>query len=229
MTGAPSLWLSRARLRQDAGLAALGPLLLPPEDDRRADAAHRLVWSLFADAPDRARDFLWREEAPGHFLILSGRPPAEDGPLFAVESKAFAPALATGDRLAFLLRANATTAVRQEGRRGKPADVVMHALHALPQGERAARRADAVREAGTAWLERQGERHGFRVDPGTLAVEGHDIRQVPRRSAAPIRYAVLDLAGHLEVRQPDLFLAAVARGFGRARAFGCGLMLIRRP
>ena len=222
------MFLSRAQLRRDSSVAAIAPLLLPDDSHARLLAAHRLVWSLMSDAPDRTRDFLWREETPGHFLILSPRPPAADSPLFTVESKPFAPSLAAGDRLAFLLRANATTAAWHEGRRGKPVDVVMHALYALPPGERAARRADVVSEAGTAWLMRQGERHGFRVHPATLAVEGHDIRQVPRRGALPIRYAVLDLAGHLEVVQPDLFLAAIAIGFGRARAFGCGLMLIRR-
>ena len=45
---------------------------------------------------------------------------------------------------------------------------------------------------------------------------------------APIRFSVLDFTGVLEVRDPAAFLAAIARGFGRAKAFGCGLMLIRR-
>jgi CRISPR system Cascade subunit CasE len=39
---------------------------------------------------------------------------------------------------------------------------------------------------------------------------------------------VLDFEGVLEVTDPVRFLAALANGFGRARAFGCGLMLIRR-
>jgi CRISPR system Cascade subunit CasE len=32
----------------------------------------------------------------------------------------------------------------------------------------------------------------------------------------------------LEVTEPQAFVAAVLRGFGKAKAFGCGLMLIRR-
>jgi CRISPR system Cascade subunit CasE len=32
----------------------------------------------------------------------------------------------------------------------------------------------------------------------------------------------------LTVRNPASFLATLGQGFGRARAFGCGLMLIRR-
>jgi CRISPR system Cascade subunit CasE len=40
--------------------------------------------------------------------------------------------------------------------------------------------------------------------------------------------AVLEFAGVLTVRDPARFLAALAQGFGHAKAFGCGLMLIRR-
>jgi CRISPR system Cascade subunit CasE len=41
-------------------------------------------------------------------------------------------------------------------------------------------------------------------------------------------FGVLDISGVLEVRDPARFLARLIQGFGRARAFGCGLMLIRR-
>jgi CRISPR system Cascade subunit CasE len=43
-----------------------------------------------------------------------------------------------------------------------------------------------------------------------------------------MRVGVLDFEGMLVVEAPELFLASVAQGFGRAKAFGCGLMLIRR-
>ncbi len=39
---------------------------------------------------------------------------------------------------------------------------------------------------------------------------------------------VLDYEGVLTVEDPVLFLSALTVGFGRARAFGCGLMLVRR-
>jgi CRISPR system Cascade subunit CasE len=44
--------------------------------------------------------------------------------------------------------------------------------------------------------------------------------------AAPIQLGVAELEGRLIVNDPDAFIAAVGRGFGRAKAFGCGLMLI---
>ena len=41
-------------------------------------------------------------------------------------------------------------------------------------------------------------------------------------------YSTLDFEGVLTVSDPDTLLPAIARGFGAAKAYGCGLMLIRR-
>ena len=41
-------------------------------------------------------------------------------------------------------------------------------------------------------------------------------------------YSTLDFEGVLTVSDPDPLLPAIARGFGAAKAYGCGLMLIRR-
>jgi CRISPR system Cascade subunit CasE len=224
-----ALFLSRARLRRDAPLAALSPLLVPAAPDARADAAHRLVWALFSDGADRRRDFLWREEGPGRFLALSHRPPNPLHEIFELDTKEFAPCLAPGDRLGFALRANPVIARKAEGAaRSKRHDVVMDALHALPRGqERRLARPDAVIEAGRAWLARQGAAHGFEPGEG-VAVDGYETVRVPRPGGPMLRFGRLDLEGELTVMDPPRFLEALAGGFGRARAFGCGLMLIRR-
>lgn len=223
-----ALFLVRATLRRDAPLASLAPLLLPAESGPRAEAAHRLVWALFSDSPDRDRDFLWREEAPGRFLALSPRAPNELPDVFTVESKEFAPQLAVGDRLAFALRANPVVARKGPGdKRGKRHDVVMDAIHALPQGEaRRAARPEQVIRAGRDWLARQGEAHGFTPDPD-VAVDGYETVRL-HRPPKGLTFGRLDFQGLLTVTDPPRFLAALGQGFGRARAFGCGLMLIRR-
>ena len=41
-------------------------------------------------------------------------------------------------------------------------------------------------------------------------------------------FSTLDFDGLLEVREPAAILPSIARGFGAAKAYGCGLMLIRR-
>ena len=225
MTG---LWLSRARLRRDtASVGALSRLLVPDDDGPRTAAAHRLVWALFADDPDRRRDFLWREEGPGRFMTLSARQPLPVPGLFDIDSTAFAPELAPGDRLGFTLRANPVVSrIKAPGERGKRQDVVMDALYAVPQGERASVRFTVATEAGLAWLARQGTAYGFA--PGEVAVDGYETMRLPREQAKPIRFSQIEFTGVLTVTNPTAFLAALATGFGRARAFGCGLMLIRR-
>ena len=221
------LFLSRARLRCDAPVAALAQLLVPQEAADRAGALHRLVWALFADAADRTRDFLWREEAPGRFITLSSRPPVDLHDLFDLESQSFIPVLAPGDRLGFTLRANAVVARPEvRGQRGKRHDVVMDLLYRAT-APRAKERPDAILKAGRAWLARQGEAHGFAPLSNT-AVDGYDRVVVPRAHGKPAVFGVLDITGVLEVQDPGSFLAQLAQGFGRARAFGCGLMLIRR-
>jgi CRISPR system Cascade subunit CasE len=222
------LFLSRVRLRRDGSLSALARLLVPDDAAARTAAAHRLVWALFADHADRPRDFLWREEAPARFLILSHRPSENPDGLFDVDSQPFAPSLAVGDRLGFALRANPVIARPAAlGTRGRRHDVVMDALRPLPKSQRATARLTAVAEAGRAWLDRQGAQHGFRP-VGTIAVDGYQRMRLPRGGKSAIVFGQLDLEGVLEVSDPARFVAALAHGFGRARAFGCGLMLIRR-
>jgi CRISPR system Cascade subunit CasE len=223
------MFLSRARLRPDSAVRAIAKLLLPPDGPARMLASHRLVWSLMSDDADRRRDFLWREEQPGGFLILAPRTAVMDGGLFDVESQPWEPNLAAGDRLGFLLRANPTVA-RSPGRgvRGRRHDVVMDALRGMAKGQRAAARREAIVEAGREWLTRQGRRGGFVLDPGAVRVDGYETVRIAREGGKPVEFGRLEFEGMLEVENPPIFIQAVAGGFGRARAFGCGLMLLRR-
>jgi CRISPR system Cascade subunit CasE len=221
--------LARARLRRDRGAAALARVLVPEDPGNRLGAAHSLVWALFADEPGRRRDFLWREMRPGEFLILAARMPADPHGLFDLECKPFAPALRAGQRLRFDLRANPVTSVRERpGQRGKRADVVMHALFNIVRGERAIAREAAVRDGGLSWLARKGELAGFAVDAERLTIDGYDKVRIPRDGGRAVVFLTLNFQGELTVWDPLSFVVNVVRGFGAAKAFGCGLMLIRR-
>ena len=227
-----TVYLSRARLRRDASVAALAPLLLgnTGRGGSTRQPGHHLVWSLFADGSDRQRDFLWREMDTGVFLILSARPPEDRHELFEIaEPKPFTPALETGDRLGFSLRANPVIRRRDSlRRRSVKHDVVMDALRPHPKGDRADHRFAAVREQGLAWLERQGASAGFAVDPQCVRVDGYEQLRVSRKGSAAMSFSTLDFEGLLTVSDPGTFLSSIVRGFGAAKAYGCGLMLIRR-
>ena len=220
-----TLYLSRLRLVRTPSARALDGLLNPDDPARRMDAHHRLLWAAFSDGPTRRRDFLWREERAGEFLTLSTRPPVASELFEMPEVKDFAPALSAGDRLAFALRANATRDRKGMGR----VDVVMDALHGCPAEDRAARRMSVAQQEGAAWLHRQGEKAGFRAV--SVAVHDYSIQVLPGhrgpRKGQP-QFGILDMTGLIEVADPAVFLPRLATGFGRARAFGCGLMLIRR-
>lgn len=232
-----TLFLSRARLRSSRGeaLSAIAPLLIPDDPKQQAGHAHRILWLLFQDAPDTKRDFLWRDDRGGKFMILSRRLPTDPHGLFELDKKPFEPDLVAGQRLQFALRANPTVALKgarppdEQGTRarGQRVDVVMAALHGTPSGQRAQHRDRITREASTAWLGSQGAKAGFRID-GELAVDGYTQIGVERKRGRPAGFSVIDMEGRIEITDPVSFLAKLAQGFGSAKAFGNGLMLIRR-
>lgn len=227
-------WFSRARLREDAPVGALLARMLGEDKS----SAHNLVWALFADSADRKRDFLFREAEPGLFYLLSARKPEDPHNLFDIDPpKPFVLDLKSGDRLNFHLRANATKARPQDRMRKTSArpsratshdDIVMRAIRNVEKGPaRRAARTAAIEEEGTAWLARQGAKSGFRFDARGIHIDGYRVQKFPRSKGA-MTIGSLDFEGILTVEDPKLFLQATTRGFGRAKAFGFGLMLIRR-
>lgn len=122
----------------------------------------------------------------------------------------------------------------------------MNALYDVVQDQRAEMRAELLAPVAHEWLTKQGVTHGFTVgevvsdEPDTcvddwgevsppVRVLGYRVLQVDRGRKAPaMRIGVLDVEGTLRVRNPAAFVSAIGHGFGRAKAFGCGLMLVRR-
>jgi CRISPR system Cascade subunit CasE len=216
------LFLSRLRLRRDTSLSALAPVLAPDDVGERVDLSHRLLWAVFSDSPDRRRDFLWREEDRGRFLVLSHRRPIDAHGLFEVETKPFEPILTVGDRLYFALRVNAVITKKNEAGKSTRNDLVMDRLKDISRGERAKHRDRIAHEAGSQWLMGQGIKAGFGLEK--VETSAYSKVSLPRG----IEFGVIDLNGVIKVENPDLFLLALTRGFGKAKGFGCGLMLIRR-
>ena len=227
-------FFTRVKLRQDAPAQTLVNLLT--KGVRRvtggdpATTGHHLVWLLFSDQPDRRRDFLWREISPGVFFVLSAREPVDRHSIFEVAApKHFVPELRSGDILSFSLRANPVLRRRTEGGDLKKHDVVMDRLREIPPEERAGQRPPVTRAAGLSWLNEQSSRSGFDLDGMPVAIDGYNQVRVSRPGQTrPMTFSVLDFNGRLIVNDPGRLVDSIVTGFGSARAFGCGLMLIRR-
>lgn len=248
----PDLWFTRATLRRDApDVAPLIDILLDDRDPGRGlDTTHRLLWTLMpaemqatgkppaVGGTDKAA-FLWRRapdpRGSDAFYMLGPRP-REHSPFFLVETKPWRPVFGAGDRLAYDLVVNATVD-RQldpaQGRKGrKRIDVVADALRAAGQAAsskrpRGVEKEGLAREALVAWLEGLGKRNGFRLAALPDLMHQHIVTIGGRRKGG-VTLGTARLTGLIDVTEPAVFIHRVATGFGRGKAFGCGLMLLRR-
>lgn len=219
------MFFSRMTLAPDAERERRSPFWQIAADRYRL---HQEIWRLVGGGPDAERDFIYRAEALDRrptLYALAPRPARDPDGLWITESKPWRPQLAPGDTLAFRLRANATVRIGS-----KRHDVIMHARQTLqnqgtPREEWPSREALEQRE-GRAWLARRAEAMG--IDLLDVVVEGHHLVDMPRRGRS-IRIATLEYRGLLAVRDLDRFTRALTEGVGPSRAFGCGMLLIRRP
>ena len=208
--------------------------------DGRAYAAHQLLWRLFPEYQG-PRPFLFRQEmeesedggAPRGlplFYVLSEREPVPIAGLLEAQCKPFFPVLEPGERLAFRLRANPTVAKSVSGKRGQRADVLMAAKYPFEAGGQRKSQAcvEAMDAAAREWLTERAESWGFRL-PMSPEVGAYRQHALSKDKGRPIRFSSVDYEGLLEVTDSGRLIETLAQGVGRAKAFGCGLMLLRRP
>lgn len=79
--------------------------------------------------------------------------------------------------------------------------------------------------AGVGILERLGQTSG-RTEPA-VDWTGYTQHRLDHRGRR-IQFSSVDYEGLVEVRDPEKLLRALTEGVGRAKAFGCGLLLVRR-
>lgn len=212
---------------------------------------HQWLWRFFAADAGAPRDFLFRRVEPtggkpALVYAVSSRAPQVPHPAWQVDTREYAPQVALGQRLRFELRVNPVRSVRNEtGGRSNRHDVVMHAKkqRMAVQGvqrwsqmtpETAELTYERVYSAVADWLlgtegrEGVAARHGFSVLDDSLQVDAYLQHRLPRRGAEPIRLSTVDLSGVLQVQEAERFRQALLGGVGHAKAFGCGLLLVRR-
>ena len=201
-------------------------------------ADHQWLWRWFPVERGALRDFLFRQrEVDGlpRYYVVSRRAPTDDGRAWRAQTRNYAPQIQEGDRLQFELRANPTVRHGRDGK-SKRHDVVMEAKKKLLAERGFMRWADwmgddkpslqaVIHPACSAWLQRKGEVMGFAPDADTLLVDSYDQHQ--EKPDQTLSFSTVNFSGQLTVTDPQAFQAALLNGVGSAKAFGCGLLLVR--
>lgn len=207
---------------------------------------HQWLWRFFPAAAGSTRDFLFhRRDVDGvpRFYVVSSRAPQPADPAWHVRSQSYAPRLTMGSRLGFELRANPVVTRSADGKHNRH-DVVMDAKKRLlaerglscwndwpaslttTQGQPDPRPPlyALVHTHCGAWLQARAESSGFQIDPDSLVVEAYRQQGGKR---GQLCFSTVDFRGQLTVTDPERFTAALHGGIGPAKAFGCGLLLVR--
>lgn len=205
---------------------------------RGAYEAHQWLWRFLPAPAGTPRSFLFRRrdtDGLPRFYVVSDRVPVAPTAYWQVSTKPYAPELNAGDRLGFDLRANPVVSTRSAAGKAARHDVVMQEKTRLLKERGLVRWADwttpdrpalqdLVRRSAGTWLQQRSATLGVRVDDDTLRVEGYEQH---RGKAGGLRFSTVDFSGMLEVRDPEALRRALFGGIGHAKAFGCGLLLIR--
>lgn len=199
--------------------------------------AHQLAWRLFSDGTERERDFIFRWELaarqyPTLYVVSSRKPDDRDGLFRAVDTKPYQPTVAEGEEFVFQLRVNPVVKRRDEDGRQVVADVVMDAKS---KSDRSSSQAELVHTSCLAWLTDGSDRPsraanaGFYVDSDSFEASNYVPHRFRKsRGASRVTISTCDLSGVLKVEDPDRFVVALTQGIGASKAFGCGLLMIKR-
>ncbi|EAQ6365126.1 type I-E CRISPR-associated protein Cas6/Cse3/CasE [Salmonella enterica subsp. enterica serovar Muenchen] len=211
------MYLSRITLHT----SELSPAQLLHLVERGEYVMHQWLWDLFPGGKER--QFLYRrEELQGafRFFVLSQARPAESA-IFDVQCRPFAPELNVGQLLRFTLRANPTIC-----KAGKRHDLLMEAKRQVKTQPDSRDIWTYQQQRALEWVSRQGEQNGFSLREAS--VDAYRQQRIRReKSRQMIQFSSVDYTGVLVVNNPVLFLQRLAQGYGKSRAFGCGMMMIK--
>lgn len=205
---------------------------------RNAYEEHQWLWRFLPAPPGTARNFVYRRrDADGlpRFYFVSGQVPTSPVPQWLVQSRPYEPSLRAGDWLAFELRANPVVTVKNAQGKAARHDVVMQAKTRLLQERQLRHWADwttpdrppeqaLVQRHCLAWLSARCDRLGIALDDDSVRVDGYTQH---RGKGGALRFSTVDFSGHLLVTDPMALRHALLHGIGHAKAFGCGLLLLR--
>ena len=87
----------------------------------------------------------------------------------------------------------------------------------------------AMLAASKEWLIKREQHIGATIDSSHLILDNHQQERVATESKEKIiHYSTIDYQGILTVDNVEKFKNTLLFGIGKSKAFGCGLMVIRR-
>jgi CRISPR system Cascade subunit CasE len=187
--------------------------------DRNVDdprIAHKIAWRVIhAGETVPKRDFLFLAERKKMIFLLHRSPRSSQ----VMDADEIYEAPMEDETVPFFLRANPTICV-DGARIGLPTHAWLMTAKRNPGDKAAAIK--AVAGALSNWLARKGEQAGF--EP---AVTRYRIRKkrVPVKKSGIFALDMVDFQGSLRVTSKEKLEQAVMKGIGRAKAYGCGLLL----
>lgn len=186
---------------------------------------HKQVWEFFPGLDRGQRPFLFRM-ARGQVYVQSSVPPvAPEG--WKMDMRRIEHYLEEGLQFQFMLLVYPTVTI--EGRRR---GVVSHQryllkqkfgndLSSMPSG------ADIMMTALSTWMERQGQKRGFKLE--SLNITAAMDMSFENSKQHLIGFQAYDLLGVLTVTDPEVFRTkAIIGGLGKGKAFGFGMLMLRR-
>lgn len=179
---------------------------------REVDAG-RVLWRL-DPGPDARQDLLIMSASQPDLTALvedCGWPTAEVG-WQTRDYRGFLDGLAEGQRWQFRVVVNPVKSVATAGGRGKPVPL--------------------TRDQQQDWFVSRAFSHGFTVsEPQTVAtsVRRDTLRFTKEAGTREVTLGVAQFEGVLRVCDADRLRRSMVEGIGRAKAYGCGLLTLRRP
>lgn len=204
----------------------LSRIEIPWDTARNPYEFHRQLWRLFPGVEKEVRrsgdeprqGFLFRVEEslpgrPARLLVQSRQAPAMASGVSVIGTREFNPQPVAGQRLAFLLTANPVKTITDAERVAKP-------------GKKSDKcRVPLIQEAAQReWLTRK--------LAAAAQIEAADVLpHAPlhfRKGNRGGKLVTVSYEGTLRVSDPAALAGCLENGIGPAKAFGCGLLLVRR-
>ena len=197
---------------------------------------HQKIWALASRNKNQKRDFLYRIEYDAyqnikHIYLLAPNQISSQKNIKIAVSPRYQPQIKTDEFLFFKLRANPIIK-RKENGKAKEYRIIMDAKHQFNKNGKNYQEQfsldELIHDVGMKWLIRKGEQHGFSVKQFEVRINNDSEYSVKPLGKKVFTLRTLDFEGKLKIVDADRFKKALFNGIGSAKAFGCGMMMIKR-